>query len=73
LKPKKEAQSSERVFRATVRMLKPWSDTWIKRPTINDVLEAFADEIIRNGEMDKIFHVEIEEESCKVRGGPGRI
>jgi hypothetical protein len=53
-------------------MLKPWSDFWVKRPTINDVLEAFAD-AVRSGEIDKIFQVEIKEVSCKVRGGPGRI
>jgi hypothetical protein len=39
-------------------MRQPWSDTWIKRPTVDDVLEAFAD-AIRSGEIDKIFLVEI--------------
>gem|GEM_PF-5629623 len=39
-------------------MLEPWSDTWIKRPTVDRVLEAFAD-AIRNGQIDKIFQVEI--------------
>ena len=58
MKPKKEAASSEKTFRASVRMLKPWSDTWIKRPTVDDVLEAFAD-AVRSGEIDKIFLVEI--------------
>ena len=72
MKPKQEAASSESVFRASVRMLEPWSDFWIKRPTVDDVLEAFAD-AIRNGQIDKIFQVEIKEVSCKVRGGPGRI
>jgi hypothetical protein len=57
-KPKKEAESFESVFRASVRMLEPWSDTWIKRPTVDRVLEAFAD-AIRNGQIDKIFQVEI--------------
>lgn len=60
-----EAASSESLFRATVRMRQPWSDFWVKKPTVDDVLEAFAD-AIRNGEIDKIFQVEIRKVSCKV-------
>jgi hypothetical protein len=39
-------------------MLKPWTDFWSKKPTVDEVLEAFAD-AIRSGEIDKIFQVEI--------------
>jgi hypothetical protein len=52
LKPKQEAKSSESVFKASVLMLKPWTDFWSKKPTVDEVLEAFAD-AIRSGEIDK--------------------
>jgi hypothetical protein len=45
-------------------MLEPWSDFWVKRPTVDDVLEAFAD-AIRSGEIDKIFLVEIRKVSSE--------
>jgi hypothetical protein len=48
-------------------MVKPWSDYWLKKPTVDDVLEALAD-AIRKGEIDELFQVEIEEEPKKHRG-----
>jgi hypothetical protein len=48
------------MFKATVRMVKPWSDYWPKKPTVDDVLEALAD-AIRRGGIDELFQVEIEE------------
>jgi hypothetical protein len=53
---------SQKVFRVTVRMLKPWShcDFWMKKPTVDNVLENFAVAIL-NGKIDEIFQVEIKE------------
>jgi hypothetical protein len=39
-------------------MLKPWSDFWIKKPTVDMVLETFADAIL-NRQIDDLFKVEI--------------
>jgi hypothetical protein len=64
LRRKREAQSLKGMFRATVRMVKPWSDYWPKKPTVDDVLEALAD-AIRRGEIDELFQVDIEEEPEK--------
>jgi hypothetical protein len=59
------------MFAASVWMLSPWSDIWIKKPTLDDVLEAFAD-AVKSGNIDELFQVKIEEVSYKVRGGKAR-
>jgi hypothetical protein len=51
-----------RRFKATVRMVKPWSDYWLRKPTVDEVLECFAD-AVRRGEIDDHFVVEVEESS----------
>lgn len=70
MKRKKGLANSLR-FKATVRMVKPWSDYWPKKPTKDMVLEALASEIL-DGKIGKIFQIEIEELSLKVRGRAAR-
>lgn len=47
-------------FKATVKMKEPFTATFVKKPTKDNVLEAFADEIL-SGQMDKIFEITIKE------------
>jgi hypothetical protein len=54
-----------RRFKATVQMKKPWVDEWIKKPSVDDVLEALAD-AIRSGEIDQLFEVKIVEVKKKM-------
>jgi len=47
-------------FKATVKMKKPWTDEYAEKPSLDMVLEAFGDEILR-GRVDDLFEVIIEE------------
>ena len=51
-------------FKATVKMKKPWTTEFPKKPTVDMVLEALADEIL-SGEIDEIFEITIEKETEK--------
>jgi len=42
-------------------MKEPWTTRYLKKPTLDMVLEAFADEIL-SGETDEIFEITIEKE-----------
>jgi len=46
-------------FRAIVKMKKPWVDEWLKKPTKDMVLEAFAPEVL-SGEIDDLFEIIVE-------------
>lgn len=46
-------------YKATVKMREAWSDYWMKKPSKNNVLESFADTILR-GNIEKIFEITIE-------------
>jgi len=43
-------------------MKKPWSAKFITNPTEDMVLEAFADAILRNEKINKLFKITIEEQ-----------
>jgi hypothetical protein len=45
-------------------MKKPWTTKFAKKPSVDMVLEAFADEIL-TGEIDEIFEITIEKETTK--------
>jgi len=46
-------------FKASVRMKKPWTDEYAKKPTKNMVLEALAGEIL-DGQIDDYFEITVE-------------
>jgi len=54
-------------FRATVNMKKPWSTEYIRKPSIDMVLEALADEIL-SGRIDAYFEVIIERVTERMNG-----
>jgi len=43
-------------FRATVTMKKPWVSEWMFEPSVDNVMEAFADDI-RTKVIDKLFEI----------------
>ena len=43
-------------FRATVKMKKPWVSEWMFEPSVDNVMEAFADDI-RTKVIDKLFEI----------------
>jgi len=47
-------------FKATVKMKKAWTTEFNKKPTVDMILEALADEIL-SGEIDETFEITIEE------------
>jgi hypothetical protein len=46
-------------FKATVKMKKPWTTAFPTQPTVNNVLEALADEIL-SGKIDDLFQITVE-------------
>jgi hypothetical protein len=52
-------RESEPKFKATVKMKKSWTTEYVKKPTLDQVLEALADEIL-NGNIDNLFQVIVE-------------
>jgi hypothetical protein len=51
-----------RKFRVTVKMKEPWiiTEQWAGKPTTNNVLEWFIDELMA-GKLDHLLEVTIEE------------
>jgi len=52
----------ERRFKVILKMKKPWvlDSKWAREPTLNRMLEAFADEVL-SGTLDDYFEIVIEE------------
>jgi len=43
-------------FRATVKMKKQWVSEWMFEPSVDNIMEAFADDI-RTKDMDNLFEI----------------
>lgn len=50
-------------FRVTVKMKQPWSDvdSWYEKPTRDNVMERFSEELERLENMEDLFEVTVEE------------
>lgn len=57
-------------YKATVKMVKEWSDFWSRKPSRNNVLEALADEILR-GNIEDFFDITIEKVETDEKGLQG--
>ena len=43
-------------FRATVTMKKPWVSEWMFKPSVDNIMEAFADDI-HTKNIDNLFEI----------------
>lgn len=51
------------VWRVTVTVKKPYKDSWLRKPSTNDVLSALRD-MIDSGELDDHFEITVEKKEA---------